>query len=88
MTVFNVLKRRCDRASRSPQKSNPSRSLLFPEGDRAVVLQSIEPDHLGRISYQGTHWFACGINDVYIPENTLVKVLSRRGTTWLVQPID
>lgn len=87
MTIFDFLQLSGDRLSRPPQESNRGISSLFLEGDRAVVLETIEPDHLGRISYQGTHWFACSVNDIYIPEQTIVKVLDRRGTTWIVQPI-
>jgi len=61
-------------------------SLLFRE-HYAVVDQSIFPGQLGRIYYQSTYWFGYATADMDIPAGSLVEVLSRQGTTWLVRPI-
>ena len=63
-------------------------SALFPESDRAIVLEPIGPNHLGRIYYQGTHWFACAVDDTAIAKDTIVRVIERRENTWLVQAVD
>lgn len=62
-------------------------SSLFLESHHAVVSDAITSHCLGRIYYQNTYWFACALNDVYIPEGVIVEVLERRANTWLVRPV-
>lgn len=72
---------------RTPKHTTFTPSSLFPDRDRAVVSNAITANQLGRIHYQETYWFGCALNDVSIPEGTIVEVLQRRGNTWLVKPI-
>ena len=93
MTIFRLFKFRSKYTPQEitePQEKSPLSvgSTMFSAqiGQRAIVSQTIEANHLGRIYYQNTYWFGCGLNDAYIPEGTVVEVLERHGTTWLVRP--
>ena len=87
MSILSFLTLKSNRSSQEMPIQH-SQGSLFPESDRAIVSKTIDANHPGRIYYQNTYWFGCGLNDAYIPEGSIVKVLERRGTTWLVKPID
>lgn len=56
--------------------------------ERAYVVKAIPEQGFGRIRYQAVEWNACTENGESIPVRTEVMLLNRRGTTWLVSPVD
>ncbi len=61
---------------------------IFSKRNCAVVSQPIYRGYLGRIYYEGTYWFGYTEEEIDIPEGTVVEVIKRQGTTWLVKPVE
>jgi membrane protein implicated in regulation of membrane protease activity len=71
----------CSRANKAY-----SHDLKFLK-ERGTVVQVIQPGQRGRIAYQSTTWFAaCPYHVVLFPD-TPVRVIGRRNTTLIVEPV-
>jgi len=79
----------------TPFKIKKSRKTvgIFPyvSAGAASVDQAIAPNMLGRVSFQGTSWFARFVDtscDVSVLPGQRVHVVDRQGLTLLVKPLD
>ena len=54
---------------------------------QAIVSETIYPEHLGRIQFQGSWWSAWCEQDVVLTPGKVVQVIGRRNITLLVQPV-
>jgi hypothetical protein len=52
--------------------------------DNARLTREIRPGQRGRLRYQATEWNAQSIDNTYIPVDTIVRPIMRRGNTWFV----
>jgi membrane protein implicated in regulation of membrane protease activity len=62
-------------------------SFQQPSDQRAVVEETIRPNHSGRVRFQGSWWFARCQADVTIEAGEEVKVIGHQGITLLVEPM-
>lgn len=52
-----------------------------------VVVETIKLGRRGRITFQSTSWFGVYDGDEELLPGTIVEVLERSGTTWVVRPL-
>ncbi|WP_421655657.1 NfeD family protein [Leptothermofonsia sp. ETS-13] len=75
----------------SPQVTDRLQTLL-PLGSTnhivtATVSETIRPNHLGRIKFQGTWWFARCEQNIVLPSGVSVYVIDRENLTLIVEPV-
>ncbi len=61
-------------------------SFQKPSDRRAIVEETIRPNHSGRVRFQGSWWFARCQADVTIKPGEEVDVIGNQGITLLVDP--
>jgi membrane protein implicated in regulation of membrane protease activity len=66
-----------------PGSVAPAIRLLDRE---AIVTETIQPDHPGRVRYRGSWWSARCDRDITLLPNTVVYVIGRYHLTLLVEP--
>lgn len=58
-----------------------------PSDRRAIVEETIRPNHSGRVRFQGSWWFARCPQDVTIEPGNEVRVIGNQGITLLIEPV-
>ncbi len=59
--------------------------VLDPSAE-AVVDEVIQPNHRGRVRYQGSHWPARCSQAITLEEGTICSVVNIQGITLIVIP--
>jgi membrane protein implicated in regulation of membrane protease activity len=57
-----------------------------PSDRRAIVEETIRPNHSGRVRFQGSWWFARCLDDITVEPGHEVNVVGHQGITLLVEP--
>lgn len=60
--------------------------MVFNPSAEAIVDEVIQPNHRGRVRYQGSYWPAKCQRDITLEEGTFCLVVNVEGITLIVVP--